>query len=346
MNDTEPFKGFESLSELGEFGLIDQIARLFDRGQSGDTIGIGDDCAVLPFREGRSLLITTDMLIEGRHFRHEWTTAEDLGFKSLAVNLSDISAMGGKPLYAFLSIGLPNDLSLEWVETFLRGTRQLSEAHNVKLLGGDTTKSPGPLVINYSVIGVMDEQSVLWRSSAEPGDKIAVLGNLGESGAGLRLLMENKTPYDSMEQRLIKSHNHPQLYVDEAQYLASIPAVHAMIDLSDGIQSDAGHIAQKSGVTVQVDVDRIPITPEVKEICKNYSWDSLELALASGEDYGLLFTYNKETAGKLKSDFKNRFGYEFSIIGEVIKGSPELNLVKNGDLYDLGKMGFDHFKNE
>lgn len=346
MNDKAPFKRFESLSELGEFGLIDQIAGLFGEGRAEDTTGIGDDCAVLPYKNGQSLLITTDMLIEDRHFRHGWISSEDLGYKSLAVNLSDISAMGGKPLYAFLSIGLPDDLTLDWVERFFRGTRELSETHGVKLLGGDTTKSPGQMVINYTVLGTMAEESVLWRSSAKPGDQVAVLGKLGESGAGLKLLMENKTSYSSAAQKLINSHNHPQLYVGEAQFLASFPAVHSMIDLSDGIQSDAGHIAKKSGVSLQVDADRIPITSDLKQVCESYNWDPLELALASGEDYGLLFTFDETNAGSMLDEFKQNFNVEFTIIGEVKEGAPELNLLKDGAVFDIGKKGFDHFKNE
>lgn len=346
MNEEAPFKGFETLSELGEFGLIDQIAGLFGEGHVEDTIGIGDDCAVLPYKDGQSLLITTDMLIEDRHFRHSWISAEDLGYKSLAVNLSDISAMGGKPLYAFLSIGLPDDLTLDWVELFFRGTRELSETHGVKLLGGDTTKSPGPMVINYTVIGAMAEESVLWRSSAKPGDQIAVLGKLGESGAGLKLLNENKSTYRSLEQAMIKSHSRPQLYVEESQFLASNSAVHAMIDLSDGIQSDAGHIAQKSGAAMLVEADRIPITSNLKQVCESYNWDPLELALSSGEDYGLLFTFDEANAGRLLDEFKQKFNIEFTIIGEVKDGSPELKLLKDGDAFDIGKKGFDHFKSE
>lgn len=346
MNEKKPFKGLESLAELGEFGLIDQIAGLFGKDRVGDATGIGDDCAVLPYIDGQSLLLTTDMLIEDRHFRNDWISAEDLGYKSLAVNLSDISAMGGKPLYAFLSIGLPDDLTIDWVERFFRGTLELSETHGVKLLGGDTTKSPGPMVINYCVLGVMDEESVLWRSSAKPGDRIAVLGKLGESGAGLKLLIENKSTYSSAEKQLISSHSRPKLYVDEAQFLASNPAVRAMIDLSDGIQSDAGHIAKQSGVSIQVEAEQVPITSELKQVCESYSWDPLELALASGEDYGLLFTYNEDTDGKLLNDFRDRFDCEFNTIGEVREGPSELKLMKNGEAFDVGKTGFDHFKSE
>jgi len=344
MTQKSPFKNGDSLSELGEFGLIDQIAQLFGRkGGEGET-GIGDDCAVIPYKGDRSLLVTTDMLIEDRHFRRHWISAEDLGYKSLAVNLSDISAMGGKPLHAFLSIGLPEDLSLEWIEKFFRGTHALSSEHNIKLMGGDTTKSPGPMVINYTILGEIKTENVLWRSAAKLGDKVAVLGNLGESGAGLKLLLEQKPPFSSSEQKLMDAHHRPRLFVDEAQFLAEAGGVHAMIDLSDGLLSDGGHIAKASGVSLEVESEKITITQPLQNVCEKNSWNPLELALASGEDYGLLFTIDGEKAETLKRDFKTIFGYGFSIIGEVKDGPAELKLMKNGKTLDLGKTGFDHFK--
>lgn len=344
MNNNTPFKGFKSLSELGEFGLIDQIAILFGTHENADEIGIGDDCAVLPYGENRSLLITTDMLIEGRHFRHDWISVEDLGYKSLAVNLSDISAMGGKPRYAFLSIGLPDDLSLDWVERYFNSAQDLSNKHDVKLLGGDTTKSPGPMVINYIVIGEAPADSILWRSAAEAGDSIALLGGVGESGAGLKVLMEQSPPYDENHQKLINAHNRPRLFVDEAQYLASFPSVHSMIDLSDGIQSDAGHIADRSGRTMEIETDYLPIQSLLREVCTEYSWNPLELALTAGEDYGLLFTLSKEESERVSRKFLEKFGFGFTIIGEVKEGPAELKLMRNGKEFDVGKKGFDHFK--
>ncbi len=343
--DKKPlFKNTDSLSELGEFGLIDRIAHLFGRSGNADEIGIGDDCAVLPGGDDRSLLITTDMLIEDRHFRRDWISADDLGYKSLAVNMSDISAMGGKPLYAFLSIGLPDDLPLDWIEQFFRGTHALANIHGVKIMGGDTTKSPGPMVINYTLLGEIKSENILRRSAAEPGDQIAVLGNLGESGAGLKLLLEKEPPFSSDEQKLIKAHNRPHLFVDEAQFLAEFGGVHAMIDLSDGLQSDGGHIAKASNASLVVESENITITKPLQNVCQKHSWSHLELALASGEDYGLLFTISREKAEALKHNFKAKFGYSYNIIGEVEPGSAELKLLNKGKLFDIGKMGFDHFR--
>ena len=344
MMQKPPFENVDSLSELGEFGLIDRIAHLFGRkGDEGET-GIGDDCAVLPLGGNRSLLVTTDMLIEDRHFSRDWISPGDLGYKSLAVNLSDISAMGGKPKHAFLSIGLPEDLSLEWIENYFRETHALASSHNVRLMGGDTTKSSGPLVINYTILGEMKTENLLWRSSAKPGDQIAVLGDLGESGAGLKLLLEKKPPFSSSEQKLIDAHHRPQLFIDEAQFLAESGAVNAMIDLSDGLQSDGGHIANASEASLVVESEMIPVTQSLQNICETYEWNPLELALVSGEDYGLLFTINSEKAEALKRSFKDAFGYSFSIIGEVKSGPAEVQILKNGDPINLGKSGFDHFK--
>lgn len=346
MNEKLPFKGFDSLSELGEFGLIDQVAALFgSAGYAGET-GIGDDCAVLPYGEDRSMLVTTDMLIEDRHFRCDWITPEDLGYKSLAVNLSDISAMGGKPLYAFLSIGLPEGLAVSWIEEFFRGTHELTQKHHVQLMGGDTTKSFGPVVINYTILGVMPTDSILWRSGAKAGDKIAVLGDPGESGAGLKLLLEQKPPFSRSEQKLIDAHHRPRLFVEEAQFLAESGAVNAMIDLSDGMESDARHIAQKSDVTLEMDFASIPITHTLQRVCDFRSWDPLELAVASGEDYGLLFTLDGAKVDHLQQEFHQKFGYSFRTIGEVAEGPAELKWMKNGEEVDVGKKGFDHFRSE
>lgn len=345
-NDDENilFQGFKSLGELGEFGLINQIAGLFGRNFEPDAIGIGDDCAVLPYKTDRSLLITTDMLIEDRHFRRDWISAEDLGYKSLAVNLSDISAMAGRPEYAFLSIGLTDDIPLKWLERFFGEAYQLCQKYGVKLLGGDTTKSPGPMVINYTVLGSVASENILWRSDAKPGDRIALLGHVGESGAGLNLLMTNGSNDDQRYRQLIKTHNRPRLFIEEAQFLAGYPAVHAMIDLSDGISSDAGHIARRSGAAMKIDIEQLPIRPVVREVCDEFSWSAEELALTAGEDYGLLFTIDESGLNQVMKSFEETFGYRFSVIGQVGEGDPQVLYYLRGNPFSLEQHGFDHFK--
>jgi thiamine-monophosphate kinase len=341
---TSLFEGVSSLGEIGEFGLIDRVAVLFQEDSRENGMGIGDDCAVLPYKKGKSLLITTDMLIENRHFRNEWIPPGDLGYKSLAVNISDISAMGGKPEYAFLSIGLNNEITVDWLDHFFADAHELAEKYNVNLMGGDTTKSPDGLVISYTLLGSMNSKKILFRSGAQPGDKIALIGKVGESGAGLELLIGQGLKVETEFQPLVQSHNRPRLFVEEAQFLAESGGVHSMIDLSDGIQSDARHIANRSGVVLNIDIEKLPISTLLTEFCRVYSSSAVELALTSGEDYGLLFTLDGSMADNITEKFRNHFRYPISLIGEVTEGKPVVNYFDGGKPVQIEKQGFDHFK--
>ncbi len=340
------FKENESLKELGEFGLIERISGLFGSNKNSDFTGIGDDCAAIKTDLGKTLLVTTDMMLEGRHFRRDWISPEDLGYKSLAVNLSDISAMGGAPRYAFLSIGLPTDTPPEWLNSFFSNASRLCEVNGVNLAGGDTAKSSS-IIINYTVLGFADDKKILWRSSAKPGDKIGLIGNIGESGAGLRLLEESYDRQNPSHKHLIKAHNRPTLYTHEAKFLAETGYVHAMIDLSDGIQSDAGHITKQSEVAFSIDADRLPLSKQFIEVCEKYSWPAEEIALTAGEDYALLFTFESKKEHDLKRRFHESFPETaFSVIGDVEEGDAEVLFIKDGDKLELQRHGFDQFKSE
>ncbi len=340
------FKENESLEALGEFGLIERISGLFSSNENNDFTGIGDDCAVIKNDHGKSLLITTDMLLEGRHFRRDWISPADLGYKSLAVNLSDVSAMGGVPRYAFLSIGLPPDTSPEWLNSFFDNASSLCEAHGVNLAGGDTAQS-NFIIINYTVLGYADDDKILYRSSAKPGDKIGLIGNVGESGAGLRLLEKSYNRQIPSHKHLIKAHNRPRVYINEAEFLAEIGYVHSMIDLSDGIQSDATHIAEQSRVTLSIDTGCLNLSEPFTEVCKRYSWLQEEVALTAGEDYALLFTFDSNKEDDLQRQLYESFPETaFSVIGDVEEGDAEVLFIKNGIRLELQRHGFDQFKSE
>ncbi|PWN06490.1 thiamine-phosphate kinase [Rhodohalobacter mucosus] len=337
----------ESPEELGEFGLIERIARLTGSGNTHDSMGIGDDCAVIRnTSNGFATLITTDMLVEGRHFKRNWISAEDLGYTSLAVNISDISAMGGKPRYALLSIGLPGNTDPDWLNGFFGGIKGLCDTHGMKLIGGDTVKS-NSVIVNFTVLGSIPEKNILLRSGAKPGDKLGLIGRVGDSGAGLRLLKQSSSPDLPLHRHLISAHNRPTIYVREAIFLAESGFVHSMIDVSDGIRSDAAHIAKQSGAKLTIHTDRLPVSDVLAEVCNAFSWSPEEIALTAGEDYALLFSFHSDREENLKRSFQNSFpDTPFSVIGSVSDGNAGVRFLKNGRNFDPGAHGFDQFKSD
>ena len=247
------------LNELGEFGLIGLIREKFASVPDSGYEGIGDDCAVMSCGDGTSLVVTTDMLVEEVHFRLRTTDPYRLGRKSLAVNLSDVAAMGAAPAASFLSIALPPDTTVEWVERFLDGYRSLSSEFSVPLLGGDTTASPGKLAISVTAVGRVHDSEIKRRASARLGDRIFVTGTLGDSAQGLADLRE-----DRPETEFAAAHLDPRPHVREGAWLGKQRAVHAMMDLSDGLASDLGHILKASGAGAEISVERIPTRTTVE----------------------------------------------------------------------------------
>ncbi len=275
---------------MGEFELIEKIRSSFSV-PDGIT-GIGDDCAVIPQKGGMDTLVSTDMLVEGVHFLADDIAPADLGWKSAAVNISDIAAMGGRPVSTYLSIALPRNVGQEWVMRFIEGYRSVSEMFGVPLLGGDTCSSPDRLCISVTVLGECAHGSAILRSGARPGDLICVTGSLGDSAAGLRVIMEEK-PRTGAAGRLVKSHYRPLPKVREGLALASSGTVTSMLDVSDGVGSDIRHIMEESGVGAEIHTDRLPLSEELLKACSLFGWDPVSLALEGGEDYELLFTCRK-----------------------------------------------------
>lgn len=271
----------------GEFGLIERIRSRFET-PAGIT-GIGDDCAVIPQNSGEDTLVSTDMLVEGVHFLLEGISPWQLGWKSAAVNISDIAAMGGSPVGSFLSFALPRDISPQWIDGFLDGYGSISREYGVPLLGGDTTASESGLCISVTVMGKCPAGQGRRRNAAKVGDMICVTGPLGDSAAGLRAILSGDTASD-IAQLLVKRHCQPIPRVKEGLSLAGCGGVHAMMDISDGIGSDLRHILDESGVGAEVDVQAVPLSDELRTFCTERGLDALELAISGGEDYELLFT--------------------------------------------------------
>ncbi len=332
------------LSELGEFGLINRIAPQFLDNLNEKVKGIGDDCAVMPFNENESLLITTDMLIEDVHFLCDKISPLELGHKSLAVNLSDIAAMGGNPHSAYLSIGIPRNTEVSWLDQFFQGIKVLADETKTLLLGGDTTKSIDRLVINIVVIGKADSTKVKYRSTAGPGDVICVTENIGDSGGGLKVMLENlDDKNDDDISYLIKAHHKPRPHLKEGQWLSAKTGVNAMIDVSDGIDSDIKRIMEQSKIGAKVNLETLPLSGALRRISGKFSWNPYEIAAATGEDYCLLVTIDKDKYLDLAEAFEKEFKRPLYKIGETRYLQSELQYYYNGKQVLLSKHGFDHF---
>lgn len=311
---------------VGEFGLIDSIKGMFS--VPDGVTGIGDDCAILPQRDGRETLVSTDMLIEGVHFLIEDVDAYSLGWKSAAVNISDIAAMGGVPTGSFLSFARPKSLTHSFINEFMRGYKDLSDRYGCPLLGGDTTGSPDRVCINVTVLGEAARGRAVRRGGARPGDLVCVTGTLGDSAAGLKCILDG-VGRDGLVNYLIQRHYRPEPKVEAGIALAAA-GVHAMLDISDGVASDLRHILDASGVGARVDVRSLPLSAELRSLAQRQGWDTAVLALEGGEDYELLFTADHET--------EKHLGTQHFVIGQIIEGQ---GIEWLGDTNE--HFGFRHF---
>lgn len=311
----------------GEFELIDEIKKMFP--VPGGLEGIGDDCAVIPQKTGWETLVSTDMLVEGSHFLISEITPYQLGWKSAAVNFSDIAAMGGIPVGSFLAVALPKTLPEGWMEEFLKGYKDISEKYGFPLLGGDTTSSPDRLSICVTAMGKALAGRSRKRGSAKPGDLVCVTGFLGDSAAGLHAVL-NGAEKDDIVAYLLECHYLPLPRIEEGIMLSREEGVHAMMDISDGVGSDLRHILDESGVGAVIDTGALPTSMQMEEYCDRNSIDKVETALCGGEDYELLFTVSEEAEARL--DVRH------TVIGVITE---EKGLVWKGSEKDY--MGFRHF---
>ncbi len=309
---------------MTEFGLIDTIKELFSSLPTNHFEGIGDDCAVLPLGD-EALVFTADMLVEDVHFLRASTSAYDLGYKSLAVNLSDVAAMGIKPVASLLSLSIPKELMGEYIEEFMEGYHALSSKYGVALIGGDTTASKGGLTINVTAIGRGQISHLKRRSKARVGDVILVNGSLGESAAGLGDIFAGKS-----SSPLASIHKLPEPQVAAGEWLGGRHEVHSMMDISDGIASDLRHILRASEVGASIELSTIPTSVD------------LHSALCGGEDYKLLLTADGSSAEQLQREYLAHFGTPLHAIGEITP-SGSIKWLREGIEQDIDLMGFRHY---
>jgi thiamine-monophosphate kinase len=329
------------VSESGEFGLIEILAKMVQKSRNEKfpgwkrlAAGIGDDAAAWKSL-GLTTLATTDCLVQDVHFRLGETAWRDLGWKALAVNLSDIAAMGGRAGYALVTLGLPADTEVEDIVELYEGMLELGNRHGVVIAGGDMTSSR-TLFISLAVTGRAGEQ-LLRRSNARPGDLIAVTGYTGLAAAGLKLISESGSTSDEdapLRQAFLKPL--PRLH-EGALILKS--GGHTAIDISDGLLADLGHICRASKVGARLDLNRVPLHPA---LCRAFPSQALDMALGGGEDYELLFTASAGTIEKVKAGTT----LPVSVIGEITADNPGFvrSIDAAGQGYKVGKTGWDHFE--
>jgi len=337
------------LSKLGEFGLISRLQSHLKYRSSQVIQGIGDDCAVLSLNNGNYQVLTTDALVETIHFNLKTHTPEQLGWKTLTVNISDIAAMGGQPKFAVISMSIPNSFPVDFLDRFYKGLNQASLKYKVALVGGDTVASPKHLFINLALLGETLKKKVFVRSGARPGDKIFVTGTLGESALGLKILESPRKKWKgskTLQKKLIQRHLKPEPRVEVATWLAKSKfKVTSMIDISDGLTQDLGHILKAGKVGAELWESELPISKPLLKYSFINGLPALESALSGGEDYELLFTLAPEDVTYLGKESITKVDPPVTQIG-VITTQKGIRLIsKTGRSKTLHRsMGFNHFK--
>ena len=333
------------ISELGEFSLIDRVSQIVSVDRGDVVVGIGDDVAVLDTGAGDWLLAKVDIQVEGVHFVPGSISPRDLGRKALAINLSDIAAAGGWPHYALVSLALPADTEVAWVEELYRGLRQEGDCYGVTVVGGNMARSPQGIVVDVFVLGRVERQRLLLRSGARPGDQVLVTGTLGDSAAGLALLEEPSIHLGAAERDyLLARHFTPTPRLPEAEIISRRQVATAMIDLSDGLSSDVGHICERSGVGVRLWATRLPISPAARQVAGAARRPAWQLALEGGEDYELCFTAPPDAAEELARAVEGETGTPVTIIGEILPDAGRWLVREDGSEVSLQAGGWEHFR--
>jgi thiamine-monophosphate kinase len=304
--------------------------------------GIGDDAAVVR-SAGGILLLTTDTLLEDVHFRRRTATLRDIGAKALAVNVSDVAAMGGEPRWALVALALPGNVSVSDIDDLYDGLGETADRYGVSLVGGDTCGSPAGLVLTIALVGEVDGAPVR-RSGALPGDAILVTGTLGAAAAGLAVLEAGpgSAPAEAVE-TVVRAHRRPTPRVAEGRVIRQSGAATAMIDLSDGLTTDLGHILAESHVGAEVWLAKLPIAEATQVVARAQGVAGLGWALSGGEDYELLFTATAGRASALARDVTAETGTAVRIVGEIHPPGIGLRLVDAAGHLQPVRPGFDHF---
>jgi thiamine-monophosphate kinase len=331
--------------KTSEKELLEGFARTIAAGKSktpGIVLGVGDDTAVLRPKPYEDLLVTTDILVEGRHFKQRWFTGAALGWRLAAVNLSDIASLGGRPLYGLLSFALPRGFDERYIHAVERGVRDHLAVYGASIVGGNVSGIESTLVCDLTLIGSC-ARGKAWRRTCRPGrDVILVAGYLGDARAGLALL-ERSRAAKRPSSRLVRAFKKPVPRLDVAKLFRGNAAIHGAIDVSDGLSTDLIHMCEANGAGCEIDTGRLPLSRALRSHCAGKGVDPVEFALAGGEDYALLLAVDAKKAEAVAARIERALGIPASVIGRFTKKKNTYHVIDDdGSRCHFKSAGWDH----
>jgi thiamine-monophosphate kinase len=326
--------------ELGEFELIEKIVSRWKPPGDEVAVGPGDDASAFACPLSNLLILqTTDMLVEEVDFHKGWGTPWQLGWKALAVNLSDIAAMGGIPRHTHLSLAIPKTWTQDDILRLTDGFRELAEKYKISLLGGDLSTSPGPLVINVTVSGIIPRSLILRRAGAQPGELIWVSGTLGDAAGGLKLFQAEEK---RLPKQLGRAFLMPAPQVKLGVLCANSEAIATLIDISDGLAGDLGHILKASKVGAVIEEKKLPVSKTLRQTAEKHGWNLLELVLYGGEDFQLLGCVEETLWEEFRKSVKLDLGLNVTVIGQIIGDRGLWLLRDDGRAKKIKTKGYEH----
>jgi thiamine-monophosphate kinase len=333
------------VGDIGEFALIDRLQRFLQPASGSQVIkSIGDDCAVLQSSPEAELILTTDSQEEGVHYRLDWSTPEDIGWRCLAINVSDIAAMAGWPLGAVVALSLPSELDVAFVDGLYTGMQALASDMACPIIGGNLTKTTGRVSVTITVLGEVPKGRAIYRSGAQPGDAIWVTGTLGGAKAGLEALLRPDAVSGVSTAHALACYRRPQPRLREAQFLRQHVTLHSLLDLSDGLSGDLHHICEASGVGAQIEADAVPMHDDTRRVARALQADPLSYALHGGEDFELCFTAPPRQIEPIRADFEQQFHRSLVRVGTIRRGEEVTLKHPDGSEQALLAQGYDHFR--
>jgi len=334
-----------TVENLGEWAVIERLTAGLRKVRKVE-LDIGDDAAIFDLGGGKRIAATTDMMVEGVHFRRKYSTPYEIGWRVMASGLSDLAAMGATPTFALISLALPSRTSLKFAESVYAGIGDIGQIFYAAVIGGDTVRSPRGVTVSVSMIGEIRHRRYLTRSGALPGDAVLVTGFPGASAAGLEVLQNSQGPAAARRKypTLVSAHNRPYPRVDEGLFLAEHPAVHSLIDISDGIASEIHHICRAGGVGAILHRGDFPYAEEMKAAARRSEGVLERWALEGGEDYELMFTVEANRLSDFMSAWKKEFVTPCTSIGRIEPADKGVRLRYGRRTRELSPAGYDHFR--